>query len=79
LNQELFTSPEESRFIVEQYRVDHHETRPHSSLDYRTPLEFAAQQRIPVSIPSAPVGATAFDSPEVEEEENNIDLMTVLS
>ena len=63
LNVELFTSLEEGRVLVEQYRVDHNHVRPHSALGYLTPAEFAAQQTVtaPVSVASAPDGATAFD------------------
>jgi putative transposase len=42
LNRELFTSLPEAKILVEQYRVAHNHERPHSSLHYRTPAEFAA-------------------------------------
>lgn len=87
LNQELFTSLEEARVLVEQYRVDHNHVRPHSSLGYRTPTAFAAQltPAAAISVASAPDGATAFDDlkvevvVEVEEQENNNNLVTALS
>lgn len=82
LNLELFTSLAEARVLVEQYRVDHNHVRPHSSLDYRTPIEFAGHRRIAtlVNVASAPDGAPAFDYPVGEEQENNnINLVAVLS
>ncbi len=42
LNQELFSSLTESKVLIEQYRVSHNLERPHSSLGWRTPAEFAA-------------------------------------
>jgi putative transposase len=42
LNLNWFTSLEEARAIIEDWRVDYNERRPHSSLRYRTPAEFAA-------------------------------------
>ena len=42
LNLHWFTSLEEARAIIEEWRVDYNEQRPHSSLGYRTPAEFAA-------------------------------------
>ncbi|GAB5560599.1 MAG: hypothetical protein SynsKO_22460 [Synoicihabitans sp.] len=41
LNRELFGSLEEARFIIEQWREEYNELRPHSSLGYKTPGEFA--------------------------------------
>jgi len=42
LNLHWFTSLEEARAIIEEWRVDYNEQRSHSSLGYRTPAEFAA-------------------------------------
>lgn len=39
---ELFTTLAEARYLVEQYRAEYNTKRPHSSLDYLTPAEFAA-------------------------------------
>lgn len=41
LNRELFGSLEEARTIIEQWRDEYNELRPHSSLGYQTPREFA--------------------------------------
>jgi transposase InsO family protein len=81
LNLELFTSLEEARVLVEQYRIDHNHARPHSSLGYRTPAEFAAQRSVnaPVSVASVPGGATAFEHPRAQETENTFNYATALS
>jgi putative transposase len=45
LNLHWFTSLAEARRIIETWCVDYNERRPHSSLGYRTPAEFAAVRR----------------------------------
>ena len=45
LNLHWFTNLAEARRIIEAWRVDYNERRPHSSLNYRTPAEFAAVRR----------------------------------
>lgn len=42
LNRELFTSLTEAKVLNERYRLAHNHERPHSSLGWRTPAEFAA-------------------------------------
>jgi putative transposase len=42
LNEHVFGSLAEARRIIEAWRIDYNEVRPHSSLGYRTPEEFAA-------------------------------------
>lgn len=41
LNMELFSSMIEARVIIEDWRIEYNEIRPHSSLGYLTPVEFA--------------------------------------
>jgi putative transposase len=41
LNQHWFTSLEEARAVIEEWREDYNGKRPHSSLDNQTPEEFA--------------------------------------
>ena len=41
-NRELFGSLQEARVILEEWRKVYNEARPHSSLKYQTPEEFAA-------------------------------------
>ena len=42
LNLHWFTSIGEAREIIEEWRIDYNTERPHSSLKYQTPEEFAA-------------------------------------
>lgn len=42
LNLELFRTLTEARYVAEEWRRKWNERRPHGSLNYRTPLEFAA-------------------------------------
>lgn len=41
LNRELFGSLREAQVILEQWRLEYNEERPHSSLGYQTPMEYA--------------------------------------
>ncbi len=43
LNREVFRNVKEAKEIVENWRHEYNEFRPHSSLGYKTPLEFAKQ------------------------------------
>jgi len=45
LNRELFGSLSEARVILESWRMEYNEQRPHSSLGYQTPSEYAKRQR----------------------------------
>ena len=45
LGGEIFNTLLEARVLIEEYRVHYNHERPHSSLDYRTPAEFAATCR----------------------------------
>lgn len=44
LNLNWFRSVEHARRVIEEWRVDYNETRPHSSLDFLTPKEFAEKE-----------------------------------
>ena len=44
LDREVFETLKEAKVIVEDHRLDYNRRRPHSSLGYRTPAEFAAAQ-----------------------------------
>jgi transposase InsO family protein len=41
LNREVFSNLTEAKVLVEEYRLSYTNDRPHSSLGYRTPAEFA--------------------------------------
>ncbi len=45
LNEHWFTSLPHARSLIATWRKDYNEQRPHSSLDYATPAEFAAETR----------------------------------
>ncbi len=40
LNRELFYSLKEAKYLIEQFRLEYNNIRPHSSLNYLTPTEF---------------------------------------
>ena len=44
LNLNWFRSIEHARCVIEEWRVDYNETRPHSTLGFLTPKEFAQQE-----------------------------------
>jgi putative transposase len=54
LNDHWFTSLPQARILIAAWRRDYNLHRPHSSLDYLTPAEFAARHR--ASDPDNPVG-----------------------
>lgn len=43
LNEHLFASLPEARRLIEEWRIDYNTTRPHTSLNGLTPMEFAAR------------------------------------
>jgi putative transposase len=43
LNQEVFHSPAHAKVLAESWRRHYNTQRPHSSLGYLTPAEFAAK------------------------------------
>ena len=43
LNEHVFVSLDDARSKIEQWRIDYNRERPHSSLGYLTPEEFAAR------------------------------------
>lgn len=50
LNQTWFTSIDDARTIISEWRRDYNEDRPHSSLDGKTPNEYAAQFNTELSL-----------------------------
>jgi putative transposase len=55
LNQYLFANLAEAREIVENWQQEHNGYRPHSSLGYLTPMEFAVQHQADVVAPGVVV------------------------
>ncbi len=47
LNPEIFTTLTEAKVLIEQWRREYNQVRPHSSLSYRPP---APDTRIPVTL-----------------------------
>lgn len=45
LNEHWFTSLDQARNIIADWRKDYNENRPHSALNYKTPSEFASEFR----------------------------------
>ena len=45
LNEQWFATLAEARVLINEWRQDYNERRPHSALDYLTPSEFAARAR----------------------------------
>lgn len=50
LNENWFASFAEAREIIEQWRIDYNGVRPHSSLGYKTPEEFAVKRQMQVLV-----------------------------
>jgi hypothetical protein len=59
LNEQVFSSLAEARRIIECWRIDYNTARPHSSLDYQTPEEFAANWHAAVDHKTMPDAAPA--------------------
>ena len=58
LNQNWFVDLDDARRIIEAWRVDYNTVRPHSSLGYRTPHEFAREAAGKMAVEkTAPAGA----------------------
>lgn len=80
LNRESFASATEAQVLVEQYRLSYNHERPHSTLGYRTPVEFAAAHAgsTPHPVTSVLNDTIASDLPHWEDE-LNIQLEPILS
>jgi len=55
LNQSWYTNLEDARQVIEAWRVDYNTVRPHSSLGYLTPVEYAATIAARPASPPTPV------------------------
>jgi putative transposase len=57
LNEHWFTSLAHARDVIEQWRQDYNEVRPHSSLGNETPARFARRAEAQLRSPTAPFAA----------------------
>lgn len=63
LNMNIFHNGEEAKRIIEDWRIEYNEHRPHSSLGYKSPSEFAVRYECPLR-------ATPLGSPHTERPKN---------
>ena len=54
LNQEIFLSMHEARWVIDRWRLDYNHDRIHSSLNYQTPAAFAATCVLPATAAPSP-------------------------
>ena len=59
LNTNWFISLAHARQVIEEWRRDYNDARPHSSLEYLAPAVFAARWRAPVGASPLPAHASA--------------------
>lgn len=62
-DREMFETLKEAKVIVEDHRLDYNHRRPHSSLGYRTPAEFAATHDCPEVASHPPADAVPIPDP----------------
>ena len=81
LDRELFSTLLEAEVLSEQYRRRYNEHRPHSSLDYQTPAEYAAAKgkqaveiwTTPSELPTSP----QFDNDHEIKEDHQEPVLTL--
>lgn len=67
LNQFWFVNLLEARERIEAWRIDYNQVRPHSSLGYQTPEEFAAQSPARGASPPTPLASIPEDLTYAQE------------
>jgi transposase InsO family protein len=65
LDREVFETLKEAKVIIEDHRLEYNHRRPHSSLGYRTPAEFAAAYVPPEVASLPPAEAVSIPDPEL--------------
>jgi putative transposase len=66
LNEHWFVSLEQARQVIEAWRQDYNEVRPHSALGQQPPAEFARRWRTELRSPTAPYAPSATDDMKAE-------------
>jgi putative transposase len=69
LNQNWYTNLEDARRIIEAWRMDYNSVRPHSSLAYLTPEEYAAAAAARPAPPPKPVVTVTPGWPQTDAQE----------
>ena len=77
LNEHWFLSVADARQLVEEWRKDYNENRPHSSLGYLTPAEFAGRSAAAASGSLSPQGARESSYNRVDKQANGAMIPTV--
>ena len=68
LNENWFTSLEEARRIIGEWRTHYNEERPHSALGYKTPKEFAEERSVLGSCGKQKPFPTASTEPAINKK-----------
>jgi len=71
LSQQSFRGTEEAEVLAEHYRLEYNHVRPHSALEYQTPVRFATEWR-PASVASAPAALQPSYTPSNEGNDNRV-------
>jgi putative transposase len=70
LNQNWFENLEDARRIIEAWRVDYNTVRPHSSLGYRAPEEYATEVAARPASPPTPVVPVSPERAQADVQES---------
>lgn len=69
LNQSWHTSVDDARRIIEVWRIDYNTVRPHSSLGYLTPEEYAAAVAVRAASPPTSVVSLTLAREQTDAQE----------
>src|SRR5665648_662269 len=73
LNREIFYTLEEAKILIENWRREYNQVRPHSSLGYRPPAPEAIQT-VPLSTPLHGLLSCLLYTSDAADEEDSVDL-----